>query len=591
MRFLIRANWSAESRLQVCRSLAVYSTLNGWGDETKITTTDFSFGDGQLTNSVSHTIVENININGTDRITNPSHNFAGTATAKFDWHVEIPAEGEATGTAYGVLEGSAENDNWFFYHPRPPLERIGKPEDPNDEPVLYYILEYPETFDPVNQDPPRPPISNWQETIDPGVFEPTSSFWAGTKAFTYEFGKGAADVITDEIPYLGQAKALDKLVNDRNLVTGEDDLGAIDRYSSVIDLVPGGSTLKKAGKGFGALFGFTKSAADTVKASSRVTRNADLAAEASQQALKRIPTSVADESAERLSKANDDLQSLVIQPEGGCFAADTPVATPTGTRPIGEIRPGDLVLAFDHTSGTWSPRHVEKIHENIYEDSLVTIETESDTIRATLYHPVWVVAGRDLEDRPVCQELEPNEDEGFSLEGRWVNSHDLRPGDVLINTAGQKQYVMRVAQEFVSGLAIVNLTVEGDHTFAVGDCGVLVHNTCAKPVAADGAYRTADGHYIEADEIAARPDLNIRGEGVIYKTRTDPPYVGSADDLELRDAYSTDGRVRDGAEILDTYLQGDNLDRFTKERNWVEHFGIENLDNIIHPPHPDNLVP
>lgn len=34
-----------------------------------------------------------------------------------------------------------------------------------------------------------------------------------------------------------------------------------------------------------------------------------------------------------------------------CFSRDTLVATPTGPRPIGEIRPGELVLAHDFTEG------------------------------------------------------------------------------------------------------------------------------------------------------------------------------------------------------------------------------------------------
>jgi len=42
---------------------------------------------------------------------------------------------------------------------------------------------------------------------------------------------------------------------------------------------------------------------------------------------------------------------------------------------------------------------------------------------------------------------------------------------------------------------------------------------------------------------------------------------------------------------LEEYLQGDWVERYTKEFNWVKEFGIENLDNDIMPPNPDNLVP
>ncbi|QDT69093.1 Hint module [Planctomycetes bacterium MalM25] len=174
----------------------------------------------------------------------------------------------------------------------------------------------------------------------------------------------------------------------------------------------------------------------------------------------------------------------MIQPGGGCFTGDTPVSTPEGLRSISALRAGDTVLAYDHDSGGWSPRAVTAVHENLYEDSLVTVTTDSGAFRATVHHPVWVVAGRELAERPVCTELSPGENEGGSLAGRWVNSHDLRPGDVLIDRHGDQRTVLRTEQAFVSAEPVFNLTVEGLHTYAVGEIGLLVHNACAKPQAA-----------------------------------------------------------------------------------------------------------
>jgi hypothetical protein len=101
------------------------------------------------------------------------------------------------------------------------------------------------------------------------------------------------------------------------------------------------------------------------------------------------------------------------------------VATPTGPRAIGEIRKGDVVLAFDHRTGTWSERRVDKFHESIYEGPLVTIATDAGVVRATVYHPFWVVSGRDLDERSAPRELSEHEDEGLTLPGGWVNSHEL----------------------------------------------------------------------------------------------------------------------------------------------------------------------
>ena len=73
--------------------------------------------------------------------------------------------------------------------------------------------------------------------------------------------------------------------------------------------------------------------------------------------------------------------------------------------------------------------------------------------------------------------------------------------------------------------------------------------------------RTWDGQILEAEDLA---HLTIRREGVIYQTPD--PYVGSTVDLEQRAAWAYDGMNRSEARIVDTFLEGDKLDRFTKER-------------------------
>ncbi|MBI2824088.1 MAG: ParB N-terminal domain-containing protein [Planctomycetia bacterium] len=162
-----------------------------------------------------------------------------------------------------------------------------------------------------------------------------------------------------------------------------------------------------------------------------------------------------------------------------CFAPDTLVATPTGPRPIAEIAKGDFVLAHDFRTGRWVPRRVAARHENIYEGPVVTIRTDGGEIRTTVYHPFWVLNGRDLAERTTPRELDEKEDQGQSLAGRWVNSHELRVGDTLIGHGGQPRTVIRIEQEFRSGFPVNNLTIDEHHTFAVGQDAILVHNTAS----------------------------------------------------------------------------------------------------------------
>ncbi|QDT69090.1 Bifunctional hemolysin/adenylate cyclase precursor [Planctomycetes bacterium MalM25] len=288
-----------------------------------------------------------------------------------------------------------------------------------------------------------------------GVFAPKSGdsqWWGGLKAAAGSLLKDGAEIAVGEVPIVGDLVAANEAINDSNLY-GEQ-VGMAGRVAAAVSLIPGGKVATKAAEGLGA------AARGLGGLFSSLTRRSDDAADA-------------------IRRGNGEIN--VIQPGGGCFTGDTPVSTPEGLRSISALRAGDTVLAYDHDSGGWSLRSVTAVHESLYEDSLVTVTTDDGPFRATVHHPVWVVAGRELAERPVCTELSPGENEGGSLAGRWVNSHDLRPGDVLIDRHGDQRTVLRTEQAFVSAEPVFNLTVEGLHTYAVGEIGLLVHNACAKP--------------------------------------------------------------------------------------------------------------
>lgn len=159
------------------------------------------------------------------------------------------------------------------------------------------------------------------------------------------------------------------------------------------------------------------------------------------------------------------------------FARDTLVATPEGPRAIGEMEPGEFVLAYQFEPGNWLPRRVVERHDSLYNGPLLTITTDRGPVRTTMYHPFWVLRGHELANRSTPRELDEREDQGLSLDGRWVNSHELLAGDVLIGHDGRPRRVLRIEQESSELFPVSNLTVEDDHTFAVGPDALLVHNT------------------------------------------------------------------------------------------------------------------
>lgn len=123
----------------------------------------------------------------------------------------------------------------------------------------------------------------------------------------------------------------------------------------------------------------------------------------------------------------------------------------------------------------------------------------------TARHPFWVTAGEGLDGRPVCQHLSPQEDEGQAVGGRWVDSHELRPGDLLVGLDGTARRIEAVELREFESFPVCNLTVEGHHTFAVGAIPVLVHDEAfcdllvkvmAKPAALIGNPLTHAHHIV-----------------------------------------------------------------------------------------------
>ncbi|MEO1619055.1 MAG: RHS repeat-associated core domain-containing protein, partial [Planctomycetota bacterium] len=160
-----------------------------------------------------------------------------------------------------------------------------------------------------------------------------------------------------------------------------------------------------------------------------------------------------------------------------CFVAGTLVATEHGQRAIESIKAGESVYAFDFSEGRWVSRHVTETHVSDYEGVLVTIATDRGEVTATAYHPFWVIEGHDLANRPRPKGLSETEDEGLTLEGRWVNSHDLMAGDVVFNQTETSCRIVEINQRYEQSTRVYNLSVDTNPSFMVGNAKLLVHNT------------------------------------------------------------------------------------------------------------------
>lgn len=146
---------------------------------------------------------------------------------------------------------------------------------------------------------------------------------------------------------------------------------------------------------------------------------------------------------------------------GGCFVAGTPIAMADGTsKAIEEIRAGDLVLAFDETTGQVLPSRVSKLYVHDDWEMQAPIVAIDNQLHATGNHP-------------------------FYVNGEWRHADHLQPGDVVLKLAafspGSLAEDHRPQKASISSVVtlpgaprVFNLEVENFHTYFAD--GYLVHN-------------------------------------------------------------------------------------------------------------------
>ena len=112
----------------------------------------------------------------------------------------------------------------------------------------------------------------------------------------------------------------------------------------------------------------------------------------------------------------------------------------------------------------------EKIH----------IRVAGEWIELTRHHPVWVIEGKNLEERPRPNHVREAETAGATVPGRWVDAGDLQPGDVLLLKPDRRATVEAREVDLIAA-KVYNFQVEGLHNYAVGFASVLVHNNAFCP--------------------------------------------------------------------------------------------------------------
>jgi hypothetical protein len=157
-----------------------------------------------------------------------------------------------------------------------------------------------------------------------------------------------------------------------------------------------------------------------------------------------------------------------------CFPAGTPVHTPEGRKAIEQIAVGDRVWSYDHRQLRWVERRVLEVFRHQNQGAMATVRVNDETIRATGGHPFWVLDGEGLAERRLPERISAYE-AGGQQPGRWVLAIDLRAGDKILRRDGEVSALDSVevdeAEETVYNFRVFEL-----ENYAVGTCGILVHN-------------------------------------------------------------------------------------------------------------------
>jgi hypothetical protein len=132
-----------------------------------------------------------------------------------------------------------------------------------------------------------------------------------------------------------------------------------------------------------------------------------------------------------------------------CFAAGTPVLARDGMTPIEKVRPGDLVLTCDTSSGALTFQPVLRAFHNPPNKTLRLALDGGETIVCTPIHRLWK-AGTG-----------------------WVMARELKPGDA-IRAMDHIAQVRAVADGETQ--PVFNLEVASGQSFFVGDTKALVHD-------------------------------------------------------------------------------------------------------------------
>ena len=140
--------------------------------------------------------------------------------------------------------------------------------------------------------------------------------------------------------------------------------------------------------------------------------------------------------------------------ESICFVAGTEVLTETGLVNIEDVKVGMKVYSYNEETQEVELKEVKQTFKTNPIKDMVKVTVNGEVVESTSKHEYYVV-GKG-----------------------WTAAHELKEGDVLLNSENEEIKVETVELIISNGnpVTVYNMEVEDNHNYFVGEENVLVHN-------------------------------------------------------------------------------------------------------------------
>jgi hypothetical protein len=160
-----------------------------------------------------------------------------------------------------------------------------------------------------------------------------------------------------------------------------------------------------------------------------------------------------------------------------CFTKGTLVHTINGLKAIEEIQVGDIVVTKEENSEKLVYKKVTELFRNEVEYLFKIKLSSGEQIVTTWNHPFRKMNNdRNRNYSTAVVSLIGFMEKDSTSKEEWIEAKDLRKGDNLVNSNGDKVTIASIESLGVQKTTVYNFEVEDTHSYFVGKEGIWVHN-------------------------------------------------------------------------------------------------------------------